>query len=150
MIVRFKCLGDLQEDIKEELKITSHDYFNPSRVNQEDFSELTEEIEDDNKDVVEELKTEDKRDKMMEMLGKGLKLEVQKHKNLQNKRNEGLIYFVIPYKGNRWHQFIHLQSTEAGIKPVKDSTVSLDPEQVERHRLIISENCFHHMWDGAE
>lgn len=82
MIVRFKCLGDMQEDIKTELNITSHDYFNPSRVNQEDFSELTEEIEDDNKDMEDDLKTADKHDKMMEMLGKGLKLEVKKQKNL--------------------------------------------------------------------
>ena len=33
---------------------------------------------------------------------------------------------------------------------MKDSTVSLDSEQVEHHRLIISENCFHHKWDDAE
>ena len=49
MIVRFKCLGNLEDDIKVEMNLSSHDYFNPSKVNQEDFRELIEDFDEDNK-----------------------------------------------------------------------------------------------------
>lgn len=89
-----------------------------------------------------------KQNKVMQQMLLGLNSQIKKQKNdLQKKRSIGLIYFVIPQKGKKWHTFVHLQRNENGTRPVKDSILKLDPEKVERHRMIVSENCFHHMWD---
>ena len=72
-------------------------------------------------------------------------------KNKYTRRNHGIVYYVIPHKGNKWNEFVQVQIIQDGsIKAVLNSTIKLDPEDLERHRLIISENCFHHKWDNEK
>ena len=67
------------------------------------------------------------------------------------RKNEGIIYYVESKNSSKWNKFIRLQIFSNGeIKPVEIEAIKLDNDQIERMRLIISENCFHYRWDVDE
>jgi len=132
-----KCLGDF-DHVLGKFEVKARDYFNASIIDEEDFEELKE--EEDDQDEVKEKSVDIQNALNKFMLGKFADKKLGK---------EGILCFFKPAKGEQWNSFIEIKLSPNRLSRtlVRSSTVSLEPEQVNRFGLVLSENCFHHKWD---